>query len=124
MTQQNYFGGDYLGCDTTTGLGFPNWTQLFEAYGIAALELSSQGLNTQGFDELFDTPGPAAFIVNIHPEQTYFPKISSRVLPDGGMESNPLHLLSPDLDEPTAARVLRLIDSSSNEQSGKARPVS
>ena len=24
-TQRNYFGGAYLGCDTSTGLGFPDW---------------------------------------------------------------------------------------------------
>ena len=25
MTQRNYFGGAYLGCDTSTGLGLPDW---------------------------------------------------------------------------------------------------
>ncbi len=110
MTQKNYFGGDYLGCDTSTGLGFPDWTRLFDAYGIAAIEINDQGLDNQEFETLFESPGPAAFIVNVHPEQSYYPKISSRVLPDGGMESNPLHLLSPDLEENVASRVFRFID--------------
>ena len=39
----------------------------------------------------------AAFIVKINPEQTYFPKISSKVLENGSMQSNPLHLMTPDL---------------------------
>jgi len=107
MTQRNYFGGDYLGCDTSTGLGFPDWAKLFDAYGIPVLELGNNGLDDPAFGALFDAPGPAAFIVNVHPEQTYLPKISSRVLPDGGMESNPLHLMSPDLDPEVAARVHR-----------------
>ena len=25
MTQKNYFGGRYIGCDTSTGLGIPKW---------------------------------------------------------------------------------------------------
>ena len=25
MTQKNYFGGKYVGCDKSTGLGLPNW---------------------------------------------------------------------------------------------------
>jgi len=44
-----------------------------------------------------DKKGVVAFIVKINPEQKYFPKISSRVLENGSMESNPLHLMTPDL---------------------------
>ena len=35
----------------------------------------------------------------IHPEQTYFPKISSQVTATGGMESAPLHKMSPPLED-------------------------
>ena len=48
-----------------------------------------------------------AFVVPIDPEQSYFPKISSRVTETGSMESNPLHLMTPDLPEEVAAEVLR-----------------
>lgn len=105
MTQRNYFDGHYLGCDTKTGLGFPDWGLLFRAYGIACLELGPLGTGTPGFDELFNAPGPAAFVVPIDPEQTYFPKITSRVTEGGGMESAPLHLMSPDLSDELAQRV-------------------
>ena len=118
-TQKNYFGGDYLGCDTSTGLGFPDWLKLFDAYGIPAIELDERGLDHPRFDAMFDAPGPAAFIVNVHPDQTYLPKISSRVLPDGGMESNPLHLMSPDLDPEMAVQVLRFIDTNDPQTGGK-----
>lgn len=105
MTQRGYFGGAYLGCDTSTGLGFPDWGLLFRAYGIPLLELGHEGLGTVGFDDLFAAPGPACFIVPIDPEQTYFPKITSRVTESGSMESNPLHLMSPDLPDDLARRV-------------------
>jgi acetolactate synthase-1/2/3 large subunit len=97
MTQRNYFAGAYLGCDTESGLGFPDWQTLFAAYGISLQKLSANWSNDSAFQEAFATPGPVAFEVPIDPEQTYFPKISSRVRPDGGMESNPLHRMSPDL---------------------------
>lgn len=106
MTQKNYFRGEYLGCDTTTGLGFPNFLKLFDAYSIPALALSDAGTQTPGFAALFETPGPAAFIVPLDPEQTYFPKISSRVTSSGSMESAPLHLMSPDLDPELASKVM------------------
>jgi len=106
MTQRNYFGGSYVGCDVQTGLGFPDWIALFGAYRIPARELDP----AQPFDaatlELMDAPGPAALIVPLDPEQTYFPKIASRVTSTGTMESNPIHLMSPDLPADLAVRVM------------------
>jgi acetolactate synthase-1/2/3 large subunit len=99
MTQRNYFDGAYLGCDTQTGLGFPNWRKLMEAYEIDFVELEPQNLNSEAFDQAWNSEQPACFIVNIDPEQTYFPKISSYVTPEGGMKSNPLHRMSPDLEK-------------------------
>jgi acetolactate synthase-1/2/3 large subunit len=107
MTQKNYFGGRYVGCDTSTGLGIPIWSKLFEAYGLPLHELRPGFESTPSFLDAFNTPCPAAFLVKIDPLQTYFPKISSRVTASGGMESNPLHLMTPDLDEATTAKVFR-----------------
>jgi acetolactate synthase I/II/III large subunit len=109
MTQKNYFGGRYIGCDKSTGLGIPIWSKLFEAYGIPSYELRPGFESTPSFLEAVSAPGPAAFLVKIDPIQTYFPKISSRVTASGGMESNPLHFMSPDLDEATAAKVFRYL---------------
>jgi acetolactate synthase-1/2/3 large subunit len=109
MTQLNYFKGRYVGCDTQTGLGIPKWEHLFAAYDIPTLRIKP-GFETESkFLELFNAPGPAAFMVHIDPMQTYFPKISSRVTESGGMESNPLHRMTPDLDEATATKVLRYL---------------
>jgi acetolactate synthase I/II/III large subunit len=109
MTQKNYFGGRYIGCDTSTGLGIPIWSKLFEAYGIPCYELRPGFESTPSFLEAISVPGPAAFLVKIDPIQTYFPKISSRVTTSGSMESNPLHLMTPELDEVTSAKVFRYL---------------
>ena len=109
MTQRNYFGGAYLGCDTQTGLGFPEWAGFFTAYGIPVHEITRDFEDDPAFQELFAARGPAAFVVPIDPEQSYFPKISSRVTETGSMESNPLHLMTPDLPEEVAAHVLRFL---------------
>ena len=57
-----------------------------------------------------DKVGLAAFIVKINPEQTYFPKISSKVLENGSMESNPLHLMTPALPENLSRKFFKYID--------------
>jgi acetolactate synthase-1/2/3 large subunit len=108
-TQRNYFDGAYLGCDIRTGLGFPEWNNLFHAFGIPSVDLSEGWTENAEFLVLWNAPGPAAFIVPVDPEQTYFPKISSRVRADGGMESNPLHMMSPDLEPVVAERVTRYL---------------
>lgn len=106
MTQRNYFDGQYLGCDTRSGLGFPDWSMLFGAYGIPLLTLGAGWRDDERFRALFDGPGPAAFVVPVDPEQTYYPKISSRVTASGSMESAPLHLMTPDLSDELVAEVL------------------
>lgn len=108
-TQKNYFEGAYLGCDVRTGLGFPRWERLFGAYDIPLLTLGSKGLDEDRVRAALDAPGPHGFVVPIDPEQTYFPKISSRITASGSMESNPLHLMTPPLPEDVAARVFRYL---------------
>lgn len=107
MTQKNYFDGAYLGCDVSSGLGFPDWSTLAAAYRIPSLQLAQSWFADPAFLDLWRSDGPALFLVPLHPEQTYFPKISSRISATGGMESNPLHLMSPDLAPETAAFVMR-----------------
>lgn len=110
MTQRNYFDGQYLGCDIRTGLGFPAWEKLFAAYDIPSLTLAEGFEDDRAFREAFERPGPAAFVVPVDPEQTYYPKIASRVTATGTMESQPLHLMSPELPADVAARVFTFLE--------------
>ena len=109
MTQRSYFGGVYLGCDTSTGLGLPNWQRLFEAWAMRTMVLYPDQLSSREFEHKFNDDEPIAFIVKINPEQTYFPKITSRMTDSGSMESNPLHLMTPDLSSEVARKVFKYI---------------
>jgi len=110
MTQKNYFKGKYLGCDVNSGLGLPKWEELFKAWNVPVVNVNS-GFESQSlFLSHFNSVGICAFIVHIDPEQTYLPKISSRVTASGSMESNPLHLMTPDLPEDLAKKVFKYLD--------------
>jgi acetolactate synthase-1/2/3 large subunit len=109
MTQKNYFKGAYLGCDTKTGLGMPEWQHIFAAYGVPSVGVGPGFVREPDFHALFDDPGVAAFLVRIDPDQTYFPKITSRVTPQGSMVSEPLHRMSPPLDSTVLAEVGRYL---------------
>jgi acetolactate synthase-1/2/3 large subunit len=105
-SQKSYFNGNYVGCDIQTGLGLPNWEKIFEAYGVNCLVLDVKNPFNDDFMDLFNSDQPAAFIVRLDPDQLFYPKVTSRVLPDGRMSSNPLHLMTPSLTAEVAARVM------------------
>ena len=108
-TQRNYFGGSYVGCDRSTGLGLPNWEKLFAAWDVPVMRLNKDFTEDVKFRTMFDSDGLAAFIVPVDPEQTYFPKITSRITENGSMESNPLHKMTPDLSEEQYLKVSKYL---------------
>jgi len=105
MTQKNYFDGAYLGCDTQSGLGFPNWKVLASAFGISASVFNQNSFDNNDFLKTWNSQAPHIYVVPIHPEQTYYPKIASRVAVNGGMESAPLHLMTPELTTETLQKL-------------------
>ena len=108
-TQRNYFGGSYVGCDRSTGLGLPNWEKLFAAWDVPVIRLDKDFTEDAKFRTMFESDGLAAFIVPVDPEQTYFPKITSRITENGSMESNPLHKMTPDLSEEQYLKVSKYL---------------
>ncbi len=98
MTQRSYFEGKYLGCDRPSGLGMPKWEKLFAAWDIPVMALPLDFEASEAFQSMMNDEGPAAFIVPVDPEQTYFPKISSRITATGSMESNPIDRMTPEID--------------------------
>lgn len=104
--QRNYFNGEYLGCDVQTGLGLPDWGLIAKAYGLRYTGLEEPEQVDRTLDEVFERAGPELIEIKIDPEQTYFPRIMSRILPSGAMASNPLHKMTPDLSSYEIERYL------------------
>jgi acetolactate synthase-1/2/3 large subunit len=109
MTQKNYFKGSYVGCDVQTGLGLPNWAPIFAAYGVPSMPIGPGFADDAAFRAAFDAPGVAAFLVRVDPEQSYFPKISSRLKANGDMMSEPLHRMTPPLEPALMAEIGRYL---------------
>lgn len=110
-TQKSYFSGNYLGCDSKTGLGLPKWEKIFSAFKIPSLTLNRENLDFNDIEKIIKMDGPQAFILDLDPEQMYFPKLTSKVLPDGRMESNPLHLMTPPLTDEQKKIYLKFLPS-------------
>ena len=98
MVQRSYFNGKYMGCDTKSGLGLPNWEKLFAAWDVPVMHLPLDFAHDPDVLARMENDGLCAFIVPVDPEQTYFPKITSRITASGSMESNPIDRMSPEMD--------------------------
>lgn len=110
-SQMSYFGGNYLGCDTKTGLVLPEWEKIMEAYGLPCLSLTSSSIHSEEFLHLWESPQAAVFLIQSDPNQTYYPKIMSKVRSDGSMTSAALHDMTPILNSEIADVVLKFLDS-------------
>ena len=109
MTQRNYFDGAWVGCDSETGLGLPNLEQLAKTYRIPYLKMTNRLFEDKEMRKILKGSGPAIIEIPIDPEQTFYPKITSSIQPDGSMRSNPLHLMSPDLPDRLLEKVFKYI---------------
>ena len=109
VSQKAYFDGAYIGCDAATGVGLPDWENIFGAYGISVISVTGLLQNNDQALELLKKKGPAAFIIRVHPDQSFLPKVTSKIFSDGKMKSNPIHLMQPELPTELAAQVFKYL---------------
>jgi acetolactate synthase-1/2/3 large subunit len=109
-TQQAYFEGHYVGCDVQTGVGLPDWQKIAEAYGIQYFLVEPSNVFSNEFMKLLDEKSIVLFELKLDPQQLYFPKLTSKIMPDGTMKSLPLHLMQPPLPPEISSRVFKYIE--------------
>jgi len=107
-SQDNFFEGR-IGESPASGVGLPDWVALAEAYGIDAVRLSRPRDMTEEIAAALGAEGPSVVHVVVDPDQGFEPRVKSRQLPDGGIESPALDDLYPFLspDEATSNRLRR-----------------
>lgn len=109
LSQRAYFDGNYIGCDDSTGIGLPDWETFFSAYGIPVVHVKGSIREESSVKDLILSNGPGAVIVHIDKEQPFYPKLTSRIFPDGTMKSNPLHIMMPSLPKNLADQVFKYL---------------
>jgi len=98
-SQRASFDGNFIGCDSESGLLLPKWETFFLSYGIHAFILTPDNKFTSDFEDKMKSDTPQVFIVKIDPNQEFYPKIVSRKNENGKIVSNPLHLMNPPLSD-------------------------
>lgn len=98
QTQDAFFEGRYAGCNSQSGVSFPDTVKLAIAYGLPAVVIESNAGLAAAINEVLAMPGPVVCEVRLTPDYKFEPKLSSEKLPDGRIVSKPLEDMFPFLD--------------------------
>lgn len=105
QTQTNLFKPPFIGIDDNSGLCFPDFKKLSDAFGLPYRTFSTEGEADKIIEEFFAIEGPAVCEVVVDPKQNFAPKSSSKVLPDGRIVSPSLNDMAPFLDRDEFAAI-------------------
>lgn len=97
QTQTNLFQPPFIGIDGESGVGFPDFGKLADAFGIQFFSLNSEKNCSAVLDEMLKSDGPCLCEAVVDPTQNFAPKSSSKVLPDGRITSPSLDDMAPFL---------------------------
>lgn len=98
QTQRNIFKPPFVGIDGDSGLSFPDFSKLADAFGMKYFSIDCENKAAMVLNEALGCDGPCICEVIVDPEQNFAPKSSSKLLPDGRMVSASLDDMAPFLD--------------------------
>lgn len=99
QTQTNIFQPPLVGVGPQSGVGFPDFAKLADAFGIPYRRIDSEEKSPTALEELLSVEGPVLCEVIVDETQNFAPKLSSKVLPDGKIVSPKLDDMFPFLPE-------------------------
>lgn len=102
QTQRNFFGRE-VGASSSSGLFFPRFQQLAEAFGLSATTLDPGGWR-EGLQRFLASPGPGLCVVPLDRDQEFEPRLKSRMV-DGVIRTPELDDMYPFLPPEQLAQI-------------------
>lgn len=99
QTQANFFQPPFVGVDTDSGIGFPDFGKLAAAFEIPYVRLERQEDVPQVLSQVLGCNGAWICEVMVDPKRNFEPKSASKVLADGSMVSAALEDMYPFLEQ-------------------------
>ncbi len=99
QTHDNFFDGFHTACDPASGVSFPDWKKVAAAFEWEYREIHSNCQLEENIREVLEMPGPVFCDVKLVPNYTFAPKLSSRRMQDGTIQSASLEDMFPFLPE-------------------------
>jgi acetolactate synthase-1/2/3 large subunit len=105
--QRRHFEGRLVGSDPSSGLVLPDLIRLATAYGIRTAHAASNSDLPDVLRDVLSGADPVICTIAVDEYEVPEPRVTSRVLPDGSMESRPIEDLAPLLSPEELAEALR-----------------
>jgi acetolactate synthase-1/2/3 large subunit len=98
QTQTNLFKPPFIGIDDKSGICFPDFGKLADAFGLKYFTTDNENTCDDVLAQALNCDGACICEVVVDPTQNFAPKSSSKVLPDGRIVSPSLDDMAPFLD--------------------------
>lgn len=98
QTQTNFFGGDFIGCNLSSGISFPPLNKLADLYSLRFQKIASTDQLDHQIVQALSLPGPALVEVVLERTYNFSPRVTSTKQSDGKIVSKPLEDMFPFLD--------------------------
>lgn len=98
-TQRDFFNGMFVGTDLASGVFIPKVESQAMTYGLPFLHCERAADLRSVIDQALAIEGPVVVEINALREQRMIPSVMSERLPDGRMQSKPLHEMYPYLPQ-------------------------
>ena len=96
-TQTTFCDGNIVASSESTGISFPNWSKIAEAYGLVYAKESQASRIRDSLKSVTRAKGPILCEIVIPPTVHMLPAVTSEKLPNGSFRSNRLHEMSPPI---------------------------
>lgn len=97
QTQHNFFKDNIVGCGTESGLTFPSFEKVANAFDFPYFSIHNHAELKEKMPLIMATKGRFICEVYLDLEQQFSPKVSSKKLPDGSMVTSPIEDMWPFL---------------------------
>jgi acetolactate synthase-1/2/3 large subunit len=109
QTQNGFFQGRLIGTGATSGITFPDMLKVGAAYGIPSFAVERLS-DLEMVKEQLAKPGPTLFDVQLDVAQEFEPRLRSRILPDGTIQTPNLEDMYPFLSPEELAENMLVSD--------------
>ncbi len=99
QTNKNFFDGCYIGCDEKSGVSFPDFAIVAEAFKLPFKKCKKSGDVEDAIKWLTQQEGAAVVEIDQQLDDPTTPKLMSKLLPDGSFATPALQDLSPFISD-------------------------
>jgi acetolactate synthase I/II/III large subunit len=91
LSQQAFFNGNKVASDPESGVSFPNWKKLIDAYDLPYYNIKNHNEIDDVLSKVFNIDGPVIIEVETDPNETHEPKVMAQLDENNNFIPGELH---------------------------------